>query len=233
MIDSDGGQNGFTSQADLDSLMQMVAHDLRSPLGTGLTLLQLAVRRAKGSLAPDELALLERAESNFRRLDTLIQDLSDFWLVVRGVPIPEAVSLDEPLQEALRRLQKRIGDTSATVVAGSLPVATVDRSRMALVFRHLIDNAIRFRRDIPPRIGIETSFDGDHWLIAVRDNGQGFHPQYAAQIFEPLKRLHTSDVAGSGLGLAVCKTIVEGWGGRIWAESTPGLGSTVYLTLPA
>lgn len=233
MTDSAVGPNGLPSQAELDTLIQTAAHDLRSPLGTGLTLLQLAMRRAKGSLAPDEWELLARAESNFRRLEALIQDLSDFWFVACGASELQAVSLDEPLRDALHHLQKRIGDTSTRVVAGSLPVATVDRKRMAVVFRHLINNAIRYRRDAPPRVAIEASRDGDHWLLTVRDNGQGFDSQYAVQIFQPLNRLHSADVSGSGLGLAVCKTIIEGWGGRIWAESTRGQGSTFYLTVPA
>jgi signal transduction histidine kinase len=101
-----------------------------------------------------------------------------------------------------------------------------------MVFQNLIGNALKYRIEENPRIRIEAMQEGNHWRLSVSDNGEGFEAEYAAQIFEPFKRLHGPKVPGSGIGLATCKRIIERLGGRIWAESTPRKGSTFHVTLP-
>ena len=115
----------------------------------------------------------------------------------------------------------------------ALPLVPADRTQMVMVFQNLIGNALKYRGKDNPRISIQAVQEGTHWLLSVTDNGQGFKQEYANNIFEPFKRLHGKNVPGSGIGLATCKRVIERLGGKIWAVSTPGAGSTFYFTLPA
>ena len=116
---------------------------------------------------------------------------------------------------------------------GPLPTVRTDRSQVTLVFQNLISNAIKFRSDAAPRVRIGAKKENREWVVTIADNGQGFDPEYAEQIFLPFKRLHGSDTPGSGIGLATCKRIVERLGGRIWVEAARGKGATFFFTLPA
>jgi signal transduction histidine kinase len=143
------------------------------------------------------------------------------------------MSLADPLNIALAILEETIKSADAQVTVGTLPKVPVDCSRLAMVFQNLIDNALKYRRDETPKIDVAAVQMGGHWRISVTDNGQGFDGKYAERAFEPFRRLSDSEVPGSGIGLATCKRIVERLGGRIWAESTKGVGSSFYFTLPA
>jgi signal transduction histidine kinase len=104
---------------------------------------------------------------------------------------------------------------------------------MFMVFQNLVGNALKYRRNEAPRIRIEAWRDGSEWVVSIADNGQGFEQMHVTDIFEPFKRLHGRTIPGSGIGLATCKRVVEQLGGRIWAQSTPGNGSTFFFTVPA
>ena len=143
-----------------------------------------------------------------------------------------SVNLHHPLEMALLDFEKEIATAGATVTSGSLPTLRTNLSLVAFVFQNLVGNALKFRSDRPPRIQIGSQRDGGDWIISVGDNGEGFDSQYAEQIFLPFERLHSRNLPGSGIGLATCRRIVQRLGGRIWAESELGKGSTFYFTLP-
>jgi light-regulated signal transduction histidine kinase (bacteriophytochrome) len=127
-----------------------------------------------------------------------------------------------------------VQESGATVTRDLLPTAVADGAQLCQVFRNLIGNAIKFRGETPPRIHVSAEKQGAEWLFAVRDNGIGIDPKYGERIFVVFQRLHNrNEHAGNGIGLAICKRIVERHGGRIWVESQAGEGSTFYFTLPA
>ncbi|MBV9442628.1 MAG: GHKL domain-containing protein [Acidobacteriaceae bacterium] len=129
-------------------------------------------------------------------------------------------------------MQAAIRDTGAEVRHGSLPALVVDRVQLSQVLQNLISNAIKYRRAEAPRIFVEAKRDASNWIFSVSDNGQGFKQQFAERIFGLFQRLHGRQVEGTGMGLSIARKIVERHGGRIWAESTEGVGSTFYFSLP-
>ena len=141
--------------------------------------------------------------------------------------------LQAPLRVALANLQKDIQDTKAEITFGLLPIVNSDPSQLTLVFQNLVGNAVKFRSGQACAISRSAFWAQQETVsIVAADNGEGFDPEYALQIFQPFKRLHGPETPGSGIGLATCKRIVERMGGRIWAESAAGKGATFYFALP-
>ena len=137
------------------------------------------------------------------------------------------------LDQALANLKTTIEHSGAVVTHDPLPRVVHDKLLLAQLFQNLIGNAIKFHVEAPPRIHVSARQEGEEWDLAVRDNGIGIDPQYAERIFTIFQRLHTrEEYSGTGIGLAICKKIVERRGGRIWVESQPGSGSTFYFTIP-
>jgi PAS domain S-box-containing protein len=209
----------------------IAAHDLRAPLRTGMTLLELLDSNTKDLLEARDRNVLSMARDNLDRLETLMDDILAYS-EIGGSQGSSLVPLAEPLQVALTNLQSELEETRAQVHCGVLSDVRADRALMALVFQNLLGNALKYRAEAPPRISVEGKRENRAWVVSVADNGQGFDPKYAEVIFQPFKRLHGPDTPGSGIGLATCKRIVERLGGSIWAESMPGRGSTFYFTLP-
>jgi signal transduction histidine kinase len=219
------------SNEDSQRFAYVAAHDLRAPLNSSMTLLELLDHRTEQKLEASEHHLLSLARANLQRLQTLMGDILAYTQV-GGAQHRTVLPLRQPLEMALHNLQREIEEAGAKVSYGALPSARVDGSMMTLVFQNLISNALKFRRDHPPHVQIDCQRTDGEWVVSVADNGPGFDPQYARQIFEPFKRLHGTDTEGSGIGLATCARLVERPGGRIWADSTPGKGATFYFTLP-
>ena len=219
------------SNEDAQRFAYVAAHDLRAPLNSAMMLLQLLQQKTEAKLTNDESQMLSLATANLQRLQALMTDMLAY-AQVGGTAKRTAVPLQEPLQMALSNLQKDIEETGAQVNIGLLPTIRTDRYQLTLVFQNLIGNAIKFRSDRRPCLQIGAKKEKGEWTVSIGDNGQGFDPQYAEQIFLPFKRLHGSDTPGSGIGLATCKRIVERLGGRIWAEAAQGTGATFYFTLP-
>jgi two-component system CheB/CheR fusion protein len=218
------------SNEDLQRFAYVAAHDLRSPLNSGLRLLQLLSRSTKASLNQDDASTLALAIETLQRLGALMHDILSYSEVSNAPQRRVEVDLKESLDIALQNLQHHIEECSATIDVSDLPSVTADRTQIVMVFQNLISNALKYRRQVSPHIFIGAVREDDQWRISVRDNGQGFSPEYASGIFEPFKRLHGPNVAGSGIGLATCKRVVERLGGHIWADSTPGQGSTFNFT---
>jgi signal transduction histidine kinase len=220
------------SNEDLQRFAYVAAHDLRSPLNSGLNLLHLLARKRKDTFAEDDAQLLDLAIANFIRLGELMEAILAYSAAENAPHTHAVISLEQPLQIALQNLQHHIQEAGATIDARPLPSLSTDRTQMVMVFQNLIGNAIKYRGKDPPLIVIEAAKMAGEWQVTVRDNGVGFEQEYVAQIFEPFRRLHGAAIPGSGIGLATCKRIIERLGGKIWAESAPGKGSAFYFTLP-
>jgi light-regulated signal transduction histidine kinase (bacteriophytochrome) len=138
------------------------------------------------------------------------------------------------LQTVLETMESRIREENAEIVRGDLPSIRMPAVRLQQVFQNLISNAIKYRSEAPARIAISASSQNGSWLFSVSDNGIGIDARYHERIFGIFKRLHTkAQYPGTGIGLAICKRIIENYGGRIWVESEPGRGSTFRFTVPA
>jgi light-regulated signal transduction histidine kinase (bacteriophytochrome) len=167
-------------------------------------------------------------------MQALIKDLLMYArLGTEGRPF-DPTDCSAVLQQALANLHAAIEESGATVTYESLPTIMADASQLEQVFQNLLANAIKFRSDRPPEAHVKAE-RGDHeWIFSVRDNGIGIHPHYAERVFVVFQRLHSrTEYPGTGIGLAICKKVVERHGGRIWVESQPGQGATFFFAIPA
>ena len=221
------------SNEDLQRFAYVAAHDLRSPLHSALNLSRLLAKRTEEKNDEEEREMLRNSIASLERLKALMNDILTFAELGNAPQQRALISLDHPLQIALANLKHHIEQNRASITIGSLPEVRSDRTQLVMVFQNLIGNALKYRRAETPQIRIEAVPEDGEWRISVADNGQGFAAEHATAIFEPFKRLHGKNIKGSGIGLATCKRIVERSGGRIWAESVPGQGSTFFFTIPA
>jgi PAS domain S-box-containing protein len=223
------------SNRDLQQFAFIASHDLQEPLRTLNVLGELLRGSFKERIEPEAERILGFMNQTTIRLSTLIHDLLEYSQLMTEETGATSVHLDEDVETAASLLRSSIEQTSAIVTHDALPSVEVDRCQTVRLFQNLIGNALKFRKqDQPPRIHVSAERQGNEWMIRVTDNGIGFPRNEAENIFDPFKRLHSAqDVPGSGIGLAVCKRIVERSHGRIGAESRPGEGSTFWFTLPA
>lgn len=195
--------------------------------------LQLIESRYSDTLDADGEEFLEFAVDGAQRMRNMIQGLLQYSRVdTQGDPL-EPVDLDSVLDDVQNDLQLKIVESNAEVSVESLPRVAGDRDQLRQVFQNLLSNAIEYTEDEPPDIDISAQREGDMWRISVQDNGIGMDPAETDHIFQVFQRLHTHDEhAGTGLGLALCRRIIERHGGRIWVEPEQGKGSTFFFTLP-
>jgi light-regulated signal transduction histidine kinase (bacteriophytochrome) len=195
---------------------------------------QLLAKRYKGQLDADADEFISFAVDGASRMQVLIHDLLTYSRAGRFEKLHHGVPSENALRAALVNLQAAIEESGAVITQDSMPVISTDESQLAKVFQNLIGNAIKYHGDAVPCIHIGASkADGDERVFSVRDNGLGIDPQYFERIFILFQRLHgRKEFAGTGIGLAICKKIIECMGGRIWVESEPGKGSTFYFTQP-
>jgi PAS domain S-box-containing protein len=223
------------SNLELQQFAYVASHDLQEPLRAISTFCEMLQRRYRGKLDADADQWLAFVVNGARRMQALVQDLLAYSrLESRGQPMVP-VACGEIVQKAATNLQSAINDAGASVTWDELPTIRGDASQLVQLFQNLIGNAIKFRSQELPHVHISASLEEkeNRWLFAVRDNGIGIDPKYHERIFEIFKRLHTSDrYPGTGIGLAVCRKVVQRHGGRIWVESEPGKGGTFYFTIP-
>ncbi|MBV8811029.1 MAG: CHASE3 domain-containing protein [Acidobacteriaceae bacterium] len=217
---------------ELQQFAYVASHDLQEPLRTITSFSQLLESRYKNRLDEDADEFIGFIVTASRRMTDLINGL---LAVVRlrktGQPVAP-VPLQTLLNEAEASLQAAIRDADASVEHGPLPALVVDRVQFSQVFQNLISNSIKYRSAEAPRIRVNAKRDGSNWIISLADNGRGFNQAYAERIFGLFQRLHAREVEGTGMGLSIVRKIVERHGGRIWAESQEGVGSTFYISLP-
>jgi light-regulated signal transduction histidine kinase (bacteriophytochrome) len=221
------------SNAELEQFAYEASHDLQEPLRMVASYTALLGETYKGKLGPDADKYIGYAVDGARRMQALINDLLQYSRVGRKQGALAAVSMNAAFEQALVNLQAAIWDSAATVTRDDLPSVRGDQVLLTQVFQNLVGNAVKFRGTAPPAVHVSAVRSGSEWVFSVRDNGIGFDPRYAERIFVLFQRLHGRDrYQGTGIGLAVCKKVIERHGGRIWAESKPGQGSTFSFTIP-
>ncbi|HEY9869561.1 MAG TPA: ATP-binding protein [Candidatus Obscuribacterales bacterium] len=220
------------SNSELQQFAYVASHDLQEPLRAVSGYLDILTRRHGNSLDKDAQSLVQKAQDGAKRMQMLISDLLAYARVdSRGREFTR-VDLNDVVEEARSNLKVAIEENSAVVSHGRLPTVLADRSQLVQLFQNLVGNAIKFRKDDPPKVSISAELIEDKWKVCVRDNGIGIDMAQADRIFTIFKRLHTrKGYPGTGIGLAICKKIVEQHGGTIWVESQPGAGSTFLFTL--
>ena len=220
------------SNAELEQFAYLASHDLQEPLRMVSSFTQLLAKRYKGRLDPDADEFINYAVDGATRMQQLIKELLAYCRVGTESQAFIPVDGEEVLARVLIDLRVAIEESRAEVTHGPLPTVPGNPLHLAQLFQNLISNAIKYRGEGPPRIHVSATVEGGHWKLSVRDNGIGFGPEAADQIFLLFGRLRAADQhPGTGIGLAICKKIVELHGGRIWAESQPGQGTTFHFTL--
>jgi signal transduction histidine kinase len=221
------------SNTELEQFAYVASHDLQEPLRMVASYVQLLQVRLGDKLDGDTREFMRFAVDGAVRMQEMIGDILAYSRIDSRFQTPQAVDSAQALQEALARLQSTIADTGAEIHARGLPTVRADRATLAQLFQNLIGNAIKFCKDRAPRIFVEAAHEAGHWRFTVTDNGIGIAPENRGQLFVIFKRLHTRDeYPGSGIGLAICRRIVERHGGEIGVEAAAAGGSVFWFTLP-
>jgi PAS domain S-box-containing protein len=220
------------SNAELERFAYVASHDLQEPLRAVASHVQILQEDYKGKLDAEADESIRCAVEGARRMRDLIHDYLAYSRVRIGAEPHEPTSSEEALARAVHGLDERIRESRARVTHDEMPEVVADPEQLVELFKNLIANAVKFRRDEPPRVHVSASRADKTWIFSVRDNGIGIDPEHSGRIFELFQRLHTQDrYPGTGIGLAICKKIVERHGGRIWVESMPNMGSVFHFTL--
>lgn len=221
------------ANADLQQFAYSASHDLQEPLRAIMTYSELLQKTCGDSLGESGNEFVAHTVQAAARLDNLLRNLR-IYIQVSGSDDPPGESESaEALRKALLDLEVTIKESGASISSARLPRVRMNEFQLEQIFQNLIGNAIRYRGERPPQVEIDAQRQEREWLFTVRDNGIGFEPRFAEQIFGMFKRLHNqAEYPGTGMGLAICKRIIERGGGRIWVNSVPGKGSTFYFTIP-
>jgi light-regulated signal transduction histidine kinase (bacteriophytochrome) len=221
------------SNRELEQFAYVASHDLREPLRMVASYTQLLARRYQGRLDPTADEFIGYAVEGCERMRELIHDLLEYSRVERAHGSAERVDTERALHEALRNLAVAIDESGARVTYDALPALFATHSQVVQLLQNLIDNSIKYRSDAPPQIHVGVEHKGTEVILRVRDNGAGFEQKYAERIFGMFQRLHARGTyPGTGMGLALCRKIMETHQGRIWAASKPGEGATFYCAFP-
>lgn len=219
---------------ELQQFANALAHDLGAPLRGIAGFAQLLESKCEDQLNEQAREYLGMIQDSVHRMRRLIKDLLDFARVEHQAKSFQEVECSRAFEHAVKNLYAPIEENGAEVTCDSLPTVHGNATQLAQLFQNLIGNGIKFRRDDTPRVHVTTERNDEGWHFQVRDNGIGIDAEHLNTIFDVFQRLHSEDeFPGTGIGLAICKAIVERHGGRIWIESERGKGSTFHFTLPA
>jgi light-regulated signal transduction histidine kinase (bacteriophytochrome) len=216
----------------LERFASITVHHFREPLRMIATFSQLLAEAWAGKAEGESTGYLSQMRAAADRMQSMLDRLTEFSSVSSGSRM-DSVRLDLALRNAIATLNSEIQQSGAVVDFDALPRVTGDFDQLTLLFKHLAQNAIRYRGEQPPVIRIAAKRGDKEWIITVEDNGTGIDWEYAARVFGPYERLHDRSYPGVGLGLTICKAIAEAHNGRIWLDATSGRGSTFAVALPA
>jgi signal transduction histidine kinase len=221
------------SNEELQQFANVASHDLQEPLRMVSSFVQLLERQYKDKLDDRAREYIAFAVDGTHRMKTLINDLLAYSRVGTREKPPEPADCEAVLRDALKNLQASIGECGAAITHDPLPTVIADRAQLVQLLQNLVGNAVKYRGPQAPCVHISARQEGRAWVFSVRDNGIGIDKQYWDRIFIIFQRLHTAaEYPGTGIGLAICKKIIDRHGGRIWVESDPGQGATFYFSLP-
>ncbi len=221
------------SNSDLEQFAYVASHDLREPLRTIRSYMQLLQKRYEEKLDASAKEFIDYAVKGAFRMDQLLRDLLDYSRIGRTRLIVSPVPLDSLVEEVLHNLSRQIDDSNAVINVGKLPVVNGHESQLEQLFQNLLSNALKFSGNKPPEISISSETKDHEAVISITDNGIGIDDRYRDKIFTIFQRLHTQEkYQGTGIGLAICKRVVQQHGGELWFESEMGKGTTFYVSLP-
>lgn len=221
------------SNEDLQQFACLASHDLQEPLRMVSAYMSLLEKRCAGKLDPDSIEFIGYAKDGALRMRSLIVSLLEVSRVGKHCLALEASRMRDLVQTAEKNLAVAIEEKHANIICDELPALVVDRALMVQVFQNLLSNAVKFSNRDAPKVHISARAEGDSWLFSIADNGIGISRQNASRVFVPFQRFQSrTEYPGTGIGLAICKKIVERHGGRIWFESEPGQGTNFYFSIP-
>jgi len=220
------------SNAELEQFAYAASHDLQEPLRMVASYVGLLGKRYRGRLDQDADDFIEFAVDGAKRMQELIEDLLAYSRVGTRAKAFKPTDCNRVVDEVIQNLRVLITEQAALVTRDELPRVNADHTQLVQLMQNLVGNAIKFRREEPPCVHVTAEKQGPQWLFSVEDNGIGIDPKYNDRVFAIFQRLHTrKEYPGTGIGLAICRRIVERHGGRIWFESKPGNGTIFRFTL--
>jgi signal transduction histidine kinase len=221
------------SNLDLQQFAYIASHDLQSPLRSIGGFIQILESASADSLNDEAKECIRRTVQAVQRMQTLIRDLLAYSRLDSAASQFQRVNFRDVLADAVALLDAPVRESGAEVTCGTLPIVVGDRSQLVQLLENLIGNALKYRGDEPPRIYVAAEQRCDNWVFSVRDNGIGIDPKYHDRIYDIFRRLHTyQEYSGTGIGLAICRRVVNRHAGRIWVDSELGRGSCFYFTMP-
>lgn len=222
------------SNAELQQFAYVTSHDLQEPLRTITSYAQLLERRYRDRIDSDANEIIDYVVNGVKRLHLLINELLTYSRIAGTENVLTGpVSMKRAIEWALANLRLLIEDCGAVVTCGELPDVRGNEVQLVQLWQNLVSNAIKYRRPgVPPRVQVNARVEDTKWIFSVEDNGIGIEPKHRERVFGLFKRLHGNEIPGVGIGLAICSSIVEKHGGRIWVESQPGVGSSFYFSIP-
>lgn len=220
------------SNDDLNQFAYAAGHDLQEPLRMVALYSQILKQNYAGKLDEEADQYISFIVGGAIRMESLLKDLLTYSQAGSFASPPAPVDCEAVMKQVLFNLHVSIEESGASIVWNNLPAVQADQVRMVQLFQNLVGNAIKYRSEFAPCVQITAQLCDKSYLFEVQDNGLGIPREYAEQVFGVFKRLHGNGYPGTGIGLAICQRIVETYGGRIWVESTPGMGSKFCFTLP-
>ncbi len=222
------------SNERLQQFAYVASHDLQEPLRMVTSYLQLLERRYSDELDDDAEEFIEFAVDGAKRMEAMIEGLLTYSRVETQGDSFDSIDLEAVLDDVLTDLGIRIDETDAEITADPLPTVSGDASQLRQLFQNLLENALQYSGEQNPRVSLSATRDGDEWIVSVSDEGIGIDHDDTDRVFEVFQRLHShEEYEGTGIGLSLCRRVVERHGGEIWVDSEPGEGSTFSFTLPA
>jgi len=223
-----------TTNAELQSFAYALTHDLQEPLRMVVNFTELLGREYAGKLGEEADRFISYSVEGALRIEALLKALLSYWEIAeRSHDGLASIDCGAVLAKSLLNLQAAIAGSGATITSDPLPTVEAEEVLLMQLFQNLISNSIKYRSKEIPRVHVSAEREATGWLFAVRDNGMGIDPVDCERVFGMFKRLHGSEIPGTGIGLALCKKVIDRQGGRIWVESEAGHGATFKFTIPA